>query len=136
MDGTRRSITVRATSADGSTADTVFTVAICDVDEYNVTPPLYTTTATADALPNNSAPGTSVGITAFSTDNDSTTNAVSYSLFDSDGGRFADRKRTGVKTSDTMSSYGVFGLNSRRIKVRARSADGSTDETVLTVAIG
>ncbi len=40
--GASRSITVRATSTDGSTADTVFTIHINDLDEFD-------TTATVDA---------------------------------------------------------------------------------------
>ncbi len=35
--GASRSITVRATSNDGSTADTVFTIAINDLNELDIT---------------------------------------------------------------------------------------------------
>jgi hypothetical protein len=45
-------ITVRATSADGSTADKVFTIAVNDVDEFDVSTPADSDAA-ADAVNEN-----------------------------------------------------------------------------------
>jgi hypothetical protein len=86
-------ITVRATSADGSTADKVFAIAVNDVNEFAVTTPADSERA-ANAVDENSAVGTVVGVTAFASDADATTNTVTYSLTDNAGGKFADRCST------------------------------------------
>ncbi len=96
-DGPSRTITVRATSADGSFTDQNYTIAINDVDEFNVGP-VTDTNAAADAVSENATIGTVVGITASASDADSTTNAITYSLFDNDGGRFTIDATTGVVT--------------------------------------
>ncbi|WP_429028769.1 hypothetical protein, partial [Aeromonas media] len=72
-------IEVTATSADGSSQAQTFTIAINDVDEFDVTTPTDTNAAT-DAVDENIAIGSLVGITAFASDADATTNAVTYSL--------------------------------------------------------
>ncbi|MFN9911219.1 MAG: cadherin repeat domain-containing protein, partial [Pirellulaceae bacterium] len=61
--GATRSITVRATSSEGSEADQTFSIAINDVDEFDVTVPTDTD-ATANNVTENVAVGTTVGITA------------------------------------------------------------------------
>ncbi len=96
-DGPSRTITVRATSADGSFTDQNYTIAINDVDEFNVGP-VSDTNAAADAVTENATIGTTVGITAAASDADSTNNAITYSLFDNDGGRFTIDATTGVVT--------------------------------------
>ncbi|MEQ6289382.1 beta strand repeat-containing protein, partial [Vogesella sp. GCM10023246] len=126
-------ITVRATSADGSSADKTFTIAINDVNEFAVSTPADTDAAD-NAVNENSAVGTAVGLTAFASDGDATTNAVSYSLTDSAGGRFAIDASTGLVT--------VAGALDREtadhydITVRATSADGSSTDKTFTIAIG
>ncbi len=92
-----RNITVRATSQDGSTADQTFAINIIDVGEFDVTTPIDAN-ATANSVAENAAIGMTVGITASSTDSDATTNGVSYSLVNNDGGRFAIDANTGVVT--------------------------------------
>src|SRR5439155_11958865 len=77
-----------ATSADGSTADKTFTIAINDVNEFAVTTPVDADPAT-NAVNENAAVGTVVGVTAFASDGDATTNAVGYSLTDKARGRIA-----------------------------------------------
>ncbi|MFO1001913.1 MAG: hypothetical protein U0936_16380 [Planctomycetaceae bacterium] len=69
-DGPSLSITVRATSMDGSTSDTNFTISILDEDEFDVTVPMDTDIA-ANAVDENSAIGTAVRITSLATDGDS-----------------------------------------------------------------
>ncbi len=87
-DGASRTIIIRATSADNSYSEQTFSIAIVDADEFNVTAPVDGNVA-ANAVAENVAIGTVVGITASSADGDATTNTVTYSLLDDDGGNFA-----------------------------------------------
>src|SRR5258707_524222 len=82
--GASTAIEVTATSADGSTAAKTFSIAINDVNEFAVSTPLDTDVA-VNAVDENVAAGTVVGITAFASDADATTNAVSYSLSSNPG---------------------------------------------------
>ncbi len=66
-DGPTRNITVRATSADGSFTDQAYTIAINDVDEFDVGS-VSDTDATTNAVNENAAIGTTVGITASASD--------------------------------------------------------------------
>ncbi len=83
-DSASRNITVRATSQDTSFTEETFTIQIVDADEFNVTAPVDNN-ATANAIDENVAIGTVVGITAHASDGDATINTVTYSLFDDDG---------------------------------------------------
>src|SRR4030095_473766 len=75
--GASLDIEVTATSADTSTASQSFTIAINDVDEFDVSTPVDND-ADANAVDENAANGTSVGVMAFASDADATTNAVTY----------------------------------------------------------
>ncbi len=123
-DGPSRNITIRATSADGSFTDQVFSIAIVDANEFAVTAPTDTD-ATTNAVDENVVIGTVVGITASSSDSDATTNTVTYSLFDNDGGNFTIDANTGVVTTAAALNRETLGA-SRNITIRATSADGST----------
>ena len=68
-------ITVRATSTDTSSTTKNFTIAIGDVDEFDVSAP-SDTDGTDDAVDENAANGTTVGVTASASDADATTNTV------------------------------------------------------------
>ncbi len=96
-DGASRTITVRATSADGSYTDQNFSIGINDIDEFDVGT-VSDTNATTNAVNENASVGTVVGITANASDSDATTNTITYTLFDNDGGRFAIDANTGVVT--------------------------------------
>ncbi|HVJ67155.1 MAG TPA: cadherin domain-containing protein, partial [Caulifigura sp.] len=85
---TSHTISVVATSADGSTSEADFVVSLTDVNEFEVSD-LADTDATANLVFENAANGTLVGITAVASDADGTTNAVTYSLSVDAGGRFA-----------------------------------------------
>ena len=126
-------ITVRATSADGSTADTTFTINVNDVDEFDVGA-VSDTNAAANAVNENAANGTAVGITAAASDVDATTNTITYCLQDNDGGRFAIDANTGVVTVAGAIDREADGA-SRNITVRATSADGSYTDQVFSIAI-
>ncbi len=64
-------IGVTATSQDGSSSTQSFAIAVTDVDEFDVTP-ISDTNAAANAVTENAAIGTTVGITAFASDGDAT----------------------------------------------------------------
>ncbi len=132
--GAMRSVTVRATSSDGSTADQVFTIAINDVNEFNVTP-VVDSDATANSVAENAINGTSVGITAAASDADATTNAVIYSLDDNAGGRFTIDSNSGEVTvaDQTLLDYEVATNHS--ITVRAQSVDGSATTQNFTIQL-
>jgi len=127
-------ITVRATSTDTSFTTKTFTITIGDVDEFDVTAP-SDTDGTADAVDENAANGTTVGITASASDADATTNGVTYSLTDDAGGRFAINSSTGVVTVADGTLLNREAAASHGITVRATSADGSTNDTVFTVSL-
>ena len=131
--GLSRNITIRATSADGSYSDQVFVIAINDVNEYSVTPPVDTNGST-NAVNENATIGTAIGITASASDADATTNTISYSLFDSDGGNFTIDANTGIVTTATMFNREASGP-SRNITIRATSADGSYADQSFMIAI-
>ena len=133
-DGPVRSITVRATSADGSFTDQNFSININDVDEFNVGP-ASDTNATANAVNENAAFGTTVGITAVARDADATTNAIVYTLDDSAGGRFAIQAVTGVITVADGSRLDYEAAASHTIIVRATSADGSSSCQAMVIAV-
>src|SRR6202008_2720344 len=96
--GPSTSIQVTATSADGSTAAQSFSIAINDVNEFSVSTPVDNNGA-ANAVNENVAVGTVVGVTAFASDADATNNAVTYSLTSNPGGLFQINASTGVVTT-------------------------------------
>ncbi len=132
-DGPSRTITVRATSQDGSFTDQNFSISIVDVDEFNVTAPIDSDGA-SNTVTENMAIGTTVGITGSAIDSDATTNGVTYSLFDDDGGNFTIDANTGVVTTAKVLDRESLG-GSRSITLRSTSQDGSFADTVFTIAI-
>ncbi len=110
-------ITVRATSSDGSFNTASMTININDVDEFDVGAVSDVDGATNEVAENATA-GTIVGITALASDPDATTNAITYSLFDNDGGRFQINSSTGVVTVAGAIDREVDGPT-RNITVRA-----------------
>ncbi|MBC9249517.1 hypothetical protein A9179_04410 [Pseudomonas alcaligenes] len=131
--GSSLNIEVTATSADGSTAAQTFSIAINDVDEFDVSPPVDSNAA-ANAIDENTAIGTEVGITAFASDADATTNTVTYSLSSNPGGLFAIDTNTGVVTTAAAIDREALG-SSLNIEVTATSADGSTAAQTFSIAI-
>ena len=122
VDGATRNITVRATSADGSFSDQAFAISINDVDEFDVGA-IIDGDATANSVAENAVIGTTVGLTAQASDADATTSAISYTLDDNAGGRFAIDNVTGVVTVNAALDYETN--SSHNVTVRATSADGS-----------
>ena len=90
-------VTVRA--SDGvSFDDQAIAVSVNDVNEFSVTTPVDGN-AVANSVDENVAVGTVVGVTAFASDADATTNGVIYSLSSNPGGLFAINATTGVVTT-------------------------------------
>ena len=102
-------IVVTATSADGSSSNQTFTLAVTDVNESGVSA-ISDTDATLDAVDENSAIGTTVGVTAFASDADGT-DSVTYSLSNSAGGLFAIDPNTGEVT---VAGHDAADLSERR----------------------
>jgi protocadherin Fat 4 len=132
-DGASRTITVRATSSDGSFTDQNFTIAINDLDEFNVGA-VTDTNATGNNVDENASVGTVVQITALAADTDVTNNTISYSLQNNDGGRFQIDSVTGIVTVASAIDREADGA-SRTITVRATSSDGSFTDQNFTIAI-
>jgi VCBS repeat-containing protein len=127
-------ITVRATSSDSSFTTQVYGISLIDVDEFYTTA-IADTNATIDAVDENAANGTVVGITANSVDGDATTSTVTYSLDDNAGGRFAISSLTGVVTVANGTLLDREAASSHSIVVRATSADGSATTRTFTIAL-
>ncbi|MBP1806867.1 N,N-dimethylformamidase beta subunit family domain-containing protein [Rubellimicrobium aerolatum] len=124
-------VTVRVTDAAGLSFDRQFTVAVGDVDEFDVTAPTDANAA-ANQVTEGAAAGTLAGITARAADADATASAVTYSLTDSAGGRFAIDAATGVVS---VASGAVLAAGTQQITVRAASADGSVASTSLQIVV-
>ena len=128
------SISVTATSADGSTSTQSFSVNVSDVDEFDVTP-VSDANAAANSVAENAANGTVVGVTDFASDADASNNGITYSLADNAGGRFAIDATTGVVTVADGSLLNREAAASHNISVTATSADGSTSTQSFSVNV-
>ena len=71
-----------------------YTIAVTDVDEFDVATPTDGNSAT-NKIDENASAGT-VGITASASDADGTTNTITYSLTNDDSGNFVIDPGTGV----------------------------------------
>ncbi|MFO0923544.1 MAG: cadherin domain-containing protein [Pirellulales bacterium] len=130
---TSHSITVRVTDAAGTTYDEIFVIQVTDADEFDVGT-VTDTNAASNAINENVSIGTTVGITASASDADGTTNTITYSLFNNDGGRFTIDANSGVVTVAGAINRETDGA-SRTITVRATSADGSYTDQNFTIGI-
>jgi len=129
---TSHDIIVRASSNGGLFTEQTFTIAVTNVNEPPSTP--IDGNAAANSVAENAANGTTVGITAFSTDPDAG-DAVSYSLTDSAGGRFAINSATGVVTVADGSLLNFENLTSHQITARATSSGGLFTEQTFAIAV-
>ena len=125
-------ITVQATSSDGSTAQRSVTIAVSDVDEFDASA-ISDADAAAETVAENAAVGTAVGFTAQASDADVTNHAISYSLANDAGGRFAIDAVTGVVR--VAGALDAETATSHVILVQATSSDGSTAQRAVTVAV-
>ncbi len=127
-------ITIRATSTDSSFTTRTFAIAILDLNEFDITV-LSDTNPAVNAVDENAANGTVVGITAFAIDDDATTNSIIYSLTDDAGGRFAIDGTTGVVTVANGSLLDREAAASHSITVQAQSDDGSTSTRSFAITL-
>jgi hypothetical protein len=127
-------ITVQAASSDGSTSTQSFTIAVARVDAFDVGA-ITDTDSAANSVPEHSPVGTTVGITAFAQDLDSTNNQITYSLWDTRGGRFATDAATGVVTIANLEPLGRATAPLWSIRVIAISEDGSYSFKDFTIIV-
>ena len=130
--GATRTIPVRATSDDGSTTTRDYTISINDLDEFDITA-ISDNDATANAVDENATVGTTVGITAFASDADATTNGILYTLDNDSAGQFAIDGATGQVT--VAGAIDREAGATRTITVRATSDDGSTNTQNYSITI-
>ena len=128
-------ITVRATSADNSTATADYTINVSDIDEFDVGS-IADSDPKTNSVNENVANGAVIGTAAFATDDDATNSSVSYSLINDAGGRFAIDSVTGIVTVADGSLLDYEAATSHSFTVRAMSTDGSfTDQAFNTMVI-
>ncbi|MFN9604154.1 MAG: cadherin domain-containing protein, partial [Planctomycetota bacterium] len=128
------SITVRANSSDGSFTDQIFSIAILDLDEFDLG--LITDAdSLSNRVPENAQNGTLVGITVSAADLDATNNTVSYTLIDDAGGRFAMDPTTGVVTVADGSRLDYESQTNHSIVIWATSTDGSESIRSLSIDV-
>jgi Ca2+-binding RTX toxin-like protein len=124
---------VKVTDAHGNSDTHSVSVGITDFNEFDVSTPTDANAA-ANAVNENVAAGTVVGVTASASDADGTNNGVTYSLSSNPGGLFQINATNGVVTTAGAINREVLGA-SVTIEVTAESADGSTsaEEFVITI---
>ncbi|WP_374372637.1 cadherin domain-containing protein [Dongia sp.] len=125
-------ITVLATSSDGSTSDQDFTVNIGNVNDNEIVGPIDANGA-QNLVAENAGIGTAVGITAAASDAD-TDATITYSLSDNAGGRFAIDSATGIVT--VAGALDFESAESHGITVLATSSDGSTSSQNFEIGVG
>ncbi len=128
-----RSFTVTATSSDGSTATRDFTVTVSDLPDEDLSPITDTDiTAGSDGIiDENSATGSTVGITANSVDGDDG-QTIAYALSGTDAALFSI-DANGVVTTTAVLDHET--ADERSFTVTATSSDGSTATRDFTVTV-
>ena len=129
---TSHTVTVQATSTDGSTSTETFTINLTDDTSEAAVGPITDSNATANSVSESIANGTAVGLTALASDADAT-DTVTYSLTDNAGGRFAIDTNTGVVTVADTSLLDFETATSHTVTVQATSTDGSTSTETFTI---
>ncbi|NGO00290.1 cadherin repeat domain-containing protein, partial [Grimontia sp. S25] len=128
----QHTITVLATSTDGSTSTQTLTIDVLDdTSEFSVTA-VADGDGTANSVSENAVVGSTVGITVNAGDSDAT-DTVSYSLTDSAGGLFAIDSATGVVTVAGNLDYET--AQQHTITVQATSTDGTTSTQTFTIDV-
>ena len=134
-------LVIEATSSDGSSATSTFTIDLTDVNEHHVGFSMLS--PDADSSPNqiseDAIAGTVVGITASASDADGTNNTISYS-FTNDSQTSADNlfsiaSVTGIVTLANSNSLDYENATSHDIAVKATSSDGSSTTRTFTVDV-
>ena len=120
----KHSIVVYAHSTDRSSKSATFDVKILDVNEHQIGN-LRDSNDTENAVDENAAIGSLVGVTAFAEDRDVNDTTI-YKLLDSDGGKFALDPKTGVISVAGPIDYETLNnLGKAEVRISAQSSDGS-----------
>lgn len=121
-------------ASDGSRQDTqTLTVSIIDQDEFDVSG-IGDIDAAANLVADPTVAGSTVGVTVSATDADITNSDVTYQLLNSDTGRFTIDPNTGEVLTARAFTASEAGTT-RNIVVRAMSADGSFENTRISITI-
>ncbi len=124
-------VQVTVNDGNGGSASQTITVTVTDVNEFDVGSIIDADAAT-DAVDENAAAGTAVGVTANATDPDGN-DTVTYRLDDDAGGLFAIDANTGIVTVAGGLDY--ESATSHGITIRATSTDGSTSSQSFTIQV-
>ncbi|RMG83773.1 MAG: cadherin repeat domain-containing protein, partial [Bacteroidetes bacterium] len=127
-------VTVLATSDDGSTASETFTINLLDDNTESPVGPISDTNNASDGISESTINGALVGITASASDPD-LTDVVTYSLSNDAGGRFEIDPNTGIVTVKDASLLNAENNASHDIEVTATSTDGTTSTATFTIQI-
>ncbi|MBM3408756.1 MAG: hypothetical protein FJY25_15795, partial [Betaproteobacteria bacterium] len=140
--GRTYTVPVIATDLAGTaSAPKAIVVTLTDVDEFDVTKSTDVNTAAANTVAENSSIGSLVGVTASASDDDATTNTVSYKLVTANGADYTGTEFTVGASTGVISVAGPIDFEAvspatRTLYVKATSADGSSsisDAIVVTV---
>ncbi len=127
-----RTITVSVDDGNGGSDSVDFVFNISDENEFAITAVTDSDNATNEVLENASV-GTSVGVTAFADDEDSTNSDVTYSLSDDADGAFTIDVNSGEVTVADPSKLDYESATSHDVTVVATSSDGSTTSETFTI---
>ncbi len=116
----------------GTTSAGTFNITVTPVND-NSTTAISDSDVTIDAVLENAIVGTTVGVTAVADDAD-TSDTITYSLDDNDGGRFRIDAVTGIVTVDGVINRETDGPT-RSITVRATSTDASSTTQDFVIGI-
>ncbi|MBK8160965.1 MAG: cadherin domain-containing protein [Rhodospirillaceae bacterium] len=129
---TSHSITVVATDTGGLSRSESFNISVTNVNEA---PALLSDSDTAiNAVNENAATGTVVGIAALASDPDAD-DTLTYSLSDAAGGRFQIDATTGVVTVANGALLDFEAATSHSITVMATDAGGLTRSETFSIAV-
>ncbi|MEM9386426.1 MAG: cadherin domain-containing protein, partial [Pseudomonadota bacterium] len=127
-------IEVTATSQDGSTSTQTFDITITDQNEFDIST-VSDLSIGANTVTESAEAGASVGVTAFASDGDGSSNVVEYSLSENPGGAFAIDAHSGEVTVANPEALDFESAESMRIDVTATSQDGSSSTQTFEIAV-
>jgi Tol biopolymer transport system component len=128
---TQHTVVVRATAADGGSADASFVITVVDVSEAGVGA-IDDLDAAPESVAESAPLGSLVGLRAVARDPDAS-DTVSYALLDDAGGRFAIDAATGVVRVAGALDAETALLHT--VVVEAVSSDGSASARSFTIAV-
>ena len=128
---TSHNIEVKATSSDGTTSTKAFGIEVLDINEISS---ISDSDGSANEVAENAAEGTTVGITAYASDDDAG-DTVSYSLTDDANDLFTINSSSGVVTVATGASIDYETATSHNIEVKATSSDGTTSTKAFGIEV-